>query len=184
MPLEWVGYQEAVKLIILDQVSYSLGKTLYSIHGGTSAMTGRQSVVSVNAIIATEGHHPHKHLFASSYVPPLSNQSLFRRDQNLCLYCGERFPNYLLSRDHVHPLSQGGQDRWVNVVTACKRCNNHKAGRSPEQAHMELLAVPFTPTHAEYIYLQGKRVLADQMEFLRAHFPRRSLMHARLKLLA
>ena len=181
MPLEWVGYQEAVKLIILDQVSYSLGKTLYSIHGGTSAMTGRQSVVSVNAIIATEGHHPHKHLFASSYVPPLSNQSLFRRDQNLCLYCGERFPNYLLSRDHVHPLSQGGQDRWVNVVTACKRCNNHKAGRTPEQAGMQLLAIPFTPTHAEYVYLQGRRILSDQMEFLLAHFPRNSVLRQRVE---
>jgi len=181
MPLEWVGYQEAVKLIILDQVSYSLGKTLYSIHGGTSALTGRQSVVSVNAIIATEGQHPHKHLFASSYVPPLSNQSLFRRDQNLCLYCGEHFPHYLLSRDHVHPLSQGGQDRWVNVVTACKRCNNHKAGRTPEQAGMQLLAIPFTPTHAEYVYLQGRKILSDQMDFLLAHFPRNSVLRQRVE---
>ena len=45
---------------------------------------------------------------------------------------------------------------------------------------MELLAVPFTPTHAEYIYLQGRRVLADQMEFLLAHFPRSSPLHKRL----
>jgi hypothetical protein len=47
---------------------------------------------------------------------------------------------------------------------------------------MQLLAVPFSPTHAEYIYLQGKRVLADQMEFLRKHFPRSSLMHERLRM--
>ena len=181
MPLEWVGYQEAVKLIILDQVSYTLGRTLYKIHGGTSALTGQQSVVNVNAIIATEGQHPHKHLFASSYVPPLSNQSLFRRDPNLCLYCGEQFPNYLLSRDHVHPLSQGGQDRWVNVVTACKRCNNHKAGRTPEQAGMQLLAIPFTPTHAEYVYLQGRKILSDQMDFLLAHFPRNSVLRKRVE---
>ena len=45
---------------------------------------------------------------------------------------------------------------------------------------MELLAVPFTPTHAEYIYLQGKRVLADQMKFLLAHFPRSSPLHERV----
>jgi len=48
----------------------------------------------------------------------------------------------------------------------------------------QLLVVPFTLTHAEYIYLQGKRVLADQMKFLKTHFPRRSLMHVRLKMLA
>ena len=79
------------------------------------------------------------------------------------------------------PLSQGGQDGWSNVVTACKRCNNHKAGRTPEQAGMELLAIPFTPTHAEYVYLQGRRILADQMEFLLAHFPRNSLLRKRVE---
>jgi 5-methylcytosine-specific restriction endonuclease McrA len=181
MPLEWVGYQEAVRLITLDQVSYSLGKTLYQIRGGINAISGRQSSVSVNAIIATHGHNPHKHLFSAAYVPPLSNQSLFRRDQNLCLYCGEQFPNFMLSRDHVHPLSQGGLDRWVNVVTACKRCNNHKAGRTPEQAGMELLAIPFCPTHAEYVYLQGRQILNDQMEFLLAHFPRNSVLRKRVE---
>jgi hypothetical protein len=45
---------------------------------------------------------------------------------------------------------------------------------------MELLAVPFMPTHAEYIYLQGKKVLTDQMEFLLAHFPRSSPLHQRI----
>ena len=78
------------------------------------------------------------------------------------------------------PLSQGGADLWNNVVTACKRCNNHKAGQTPEEAGMQLLAIPFVPTHAEYIYLQGRRVLADQMKFLLAHFPRTSPLHKRL----
>jgi len=182
MPLEWIGYQEAVRLISLDQVSYSLGRTLYCIHGGINAISGRQSTIEVNAIIASMGHHPHAKLFAANYTPPLSNKALFRRDQSLCLYCGEQFPNFLLSRDHVKPLSQGGKDRWSNVVTACKRCNNHKAGRTPEQAAMQLLAIPFTPTHAEYIYLQGKRILADQMDFLVAHFPRNSVLRKRVEL--
>jgi 5-methylcytosine-specific restriction endonuclease McrA len=113
-------------------------------------------------------------------VPPLSNPALFRRDNNLCLYCGTRFHHSDLSRDHIRPISQGGIDVWGNVVTACKRCNNHKAGRTPEQAHMQLLAIPFVPTHAEFIYLQGRRVLSDQMEFLKAHFPRKSPLHQRL----
>jgi 5-methylcytosine-specific restriction endonuclease McrA len=181
MPLEWVGYQDAVRLITLDQVSYSLGRRLFTIHGGINALSGQQSTIDVNAILATIGHHPHKHLFHESYVPPLSNKALFRRDQNLCLYCGQTFPQYLLSRDHVSPLSQGGRDIWANVVTACKRCNNHKAGRTPEQADLQLLAIPFTPTHAEYIYLQGRQILADQMEFLLAHFPRKSVLRKRVE---
>jgi hypothetical protein len=181
MPLEWIGYQEAVRLIALDQVSYSLGRMLYRIHGGINAKSGIQSVIEVNAIVASLGHHPHEQLFSPSYTPPLSNKALFRRDQSLCLYCGEQFPNFLLSRDHVQPMSKGGKDTWGNVVTACKRCNNHKAGRTPEQAGLQLLAIPFVPTHAEYVYLQGRRILADQMDFLLAHFPRNSVLRQRVE---
>jgi len=181
MPLEWIGYQDAVRLISLDQVSYSLGRALYTIHGGINAISGVQSEIEVNAIIASYGHHPHTHLFSDSYTPPLSNKALFRRDQSLCLYCGEQFPNFMLSRDHVKPLSQGGADTWSNVVTACKRCNNHKAGRTPEQSCMQLLAIPFRPTHAEYVYLQGRSILADQMDFLLAHFPRNSILRRRVE---
>jgi hypothetical protein len=98
----------------------------------------------------------------------------------MCLYCGGTFATQELSRDHITPMVQGGTDRWNNVVTACKRCNHHKGGLTPEQAGMQLLAIPFIPNHAEYIYLQGRRILADQMDFLRAHFPRTSPLHKRL----
>jgi 5-methylcytosine-specific restriction endonuclease McrA len=134
----------------------------------------------VNSIIATLGHNRLLNKFRDRYVPPLNNPALFKRDSHVCLYCGETFKYSELSRDHVTPVIQGGEDIWNNVVTACRRCNNHKAGRTPEQAAMQLLAVPFIPTHAEYIYLQGRRVLSDQMEFLRAHFPRSSPLHERL----
>ena len=182
MPLEWVSYREAARMYYLEQVAYVCGTLLYRIHGGICAKTGRQSVIEVNSIIATQGDRHSLHRARGAYVPPLNNHTLFKRDAHICLYCGIRFQNRDLSRDHVTPISQNGQDTWSNVVTACKRCNNHKAGRSPEQAGMQLLAIPFVPTHAEYIYLQGKRVLADQMEFLLAHFPRTSPLHQRLLL--
>jgi 5-methylcytosine-specific restriction endonuclease McrA len=180
MPLEWIGYQDAVKLIVLGQVSYALGRVLYTLHGGVNAYSGRRTEIPVNAIVATNGTHPNAHQFYDRYTPPLSNRALFRRDENLCLYCGVQFRDSDLSRDHVMPLAQGGEDNWVNVVTSCKRCNNHKGARTPEQAGMQLLAIPFAPTHAEYVYLQGRRILADQMEFLLAHFPRHSVLRQRL----
>ncbi len=182
MPLEWVNYQDAVRLYHLGQVAYSCGSLLYRVHGGICALTGQRSYIDVNSIIATYGGNKLLRKAHNHYVPPLNNPALFKRDAHLCMYCGERFPVSELSRDHVTPISKKGRDIWTNVVTACRRCNNHKAGRRPEEAMMELLAVPFTPTHAEYIYLQGKRVLADQMEFLRAHFPRSSPIHERLKM--
>ncbi len=181
MPLEWIDYRDAVRLHFLDQIAYRCGSVLYSLHGGVNARTQQRSTVQVNSIIATYGDSHALVKLRAKYTPPLNNPALFRRDNHLCLYCGRHFNHRLLSRDHVRPLSQGGPDHWNNVVTACIRCNNHKAGRTPERAGMELLAIPFTPTHAEYIFLQGRHILADQMEFLRAHFPRSSPLHERLK---
>ena len=182
MPLDWISYQEAVKCYHLGQVLYSCGETIYTVHGGLSSITGKQSVLDVNSIIATTGEMQSKWHHQPSYTPPLSNQTLFSRDDNMCLYCGGIFSKRDLSCDHVTPISQQGADQWSNVVTACKRCNNFKAGRTPEQANMQLLAVPFKPTHAEYVYLRGRRVLDDQMEFLKAHFPRKSPLRKRMSL--
>ena len=180
MPLEWIDYRDAVRLYHTEQVAYACGSLLYRLHGGTNARSGERSIVDVNSIIATTGDTHILGKVRDDYTPPLNNHTLFKRDAYLCMYCGERFLSSQLSRDHVRPLSQKGADHWNNVVCACVRCNTHKAGRTPEQAQMQLLAIPFVPTHAEYVYLQGRHVLADQMEFLRAHFPRTSPLHGRL----
>ncbi|MDN3516766.1 HNH endonuclease [Aquisalimonas lutea] len=179
MPLEWITYQEAARLYYLDQVVFSCGRLLYRVRGGYNAVSGHRSILELNSIIATNGSVQASLKGHSNYTPPLDNKALFRRDDHICMYCGGRFRTSGLSRDHVTPISQSGQDVWTNVVAACKRCNNDKAGRTPEQAGMQLLAVPFKPTHAEYVYLQGRRILADQMEFLRAHFPRTSPLRHR-----
>lgn len=182
MPLEWVDYREAVRLYHMGHVVYACGSILYRLHGGINASSGMQSIIDVNSIIATSGNTHVLDKVREDYAPPMNNRTLFKRDGYLCMYCGAHFAISELSRDHITPLSQGGRDAWTNVITACRRCNNHKAGRTPEQAGMQLLAVPFTPTYAEYIYLKGRRVLADQMEFLCAHFPRRSPLRARLEI--
>jgi 5-methylcytosine-specific restriction endonuclease McrA len=180
MPLEWVDYRAAARLYFLGQVAYACGDALFLLRGGVNAVSQQRSQLQIHSIIATLGQHHALTKLRDDYVPPLSNRTLFQRDDHMCMYCGNRFSGRHLSRDHVRPSSKGGADQWRNVVTACVRCNNFKAGRTPEDARMELLAVPFTPTHAEYIYLMGRNVLADQMEFLRAHFPRSSPLHERI----
>jgi 5-methylcytosine-specific restriction endonuclease McrA len=181
MPLEWIDYREAARLYTQDQVAYTCGSLLFTLFGGINALTGRRTVLEINSIVATVGHTGNPGSTRHDYVPPLNNQTLFRRDAHICLYCSQRFATRDLSRDHVRPFSQGGLDTWNNVVTACRRCNNQKAWRTPEQAKMQLVAVPFTPTYAEYIFLKGRRVLADQMEYLLAHFPRTSPLHDRIQ---
>ena len=180
MPLEWIDYKEAASLYYSEQVAYACGTLLYTVYGGYSALDGHRSSIDVSSIIATRGTSQGLAFMRDQYVPPLNNRTLFKRDADLCLYCARRFPTRELTRDHITPLSQGGQDVWNNVATACRRCNNHKGGMTPEQAKMQLIAVPFTPTYAEYIYLKGRRVLIDQMQYLLAHIPRSSPLHARL----
>jgi len=181
MPLEWIDYRVAATLYHSGHVAYSCGSPIYVVRGGNNARTGLLSIIEVSSIIATRGDTRKVDRNRGRYTPPLNNRTLFRRDANLCLYCGNRFRNSELTRDHVTPLSRGGLDVWTNVVAACKRCNNHKGGYTPEHAGMQLLAVPFTPTYAEYIYLKGRKVLIDQMEYLLSHFPRTSPLHARLQ---
>ena len=174
-PIDWITREEAATLIVKDQVVWALGEDAFEIRGGINRL-GQQSVLSLPSILASDGS-----VKLSDFVPPLVNSYLFRRDHFLCMYCGGEFTTDKLSRDHILPVSRSGTDNWTNVVTACKRCNNHKAGRTPEQAGMELLAIPFCPTHAEYVYLQGREILADQMEFLLAHFPRNSILRRRVQ---
>ena len=87
------------------------------------------------------------------------------------MYCGKEYLDKDLSCDHILPTSRGGQNIWTNVVAACRRCNHFKQDRTPEEAHMELLALPFEPNPAEYLALMNsRRIRADQMEFLKTQF--------------
>lgn len=180
MPLEWIDYRSAASLYHGGQVAYCCGSPIYRVRGGYNAVTGLRSVIEVSSIVATRGDTRKVDDNRGRYTPPLNNRTLFKRDSNICMYCATRFPTSALTRDHVTPLSRGGSDTWPNVVAACRRCNNHKGGRSPEDAGMQLVAVPFTPTYAEYIFLKGRRILVDQMQYLLSHFPRTSPLHARL----
>jgi hypothetical protein len=164
VPISWLTRQETATLLVKDQVIWSLGDTVMEIRGGINR-GGVQSVLKLPSIIACDGK-VHK----DQYDPPLENKFLFRRDKNICLYCGISFPLDDLSRDHVLPISKGGLDVWTNVVTSCRRCNNRKADRNPEEARMELLAIPFVPNQYEFLYFSNHNVLVDQMEFLSARF--------------
>ena len=172
MPVEWLAPEGAARLYALDRVAWGLGEVAMTFHGGTCLRTGRQSTIEVQPIVSVTGTVCESGF--RSLVPPLANAELFRRDGQLCLYCGERFPPSQLTRDHVVPVSRGGPDGWENVVSACKRCNQAKAARTPEEADMPLLAVPYAPNRAEWLILSNRRIVADQMAFLRQRVGRNS----------
>ena len=181
-PVEWLSWQQAVCLQARELVNWSYGEEVFRIRGGYSRITGERTVVTLNSIIACKG----KVYGKGRKEPPLTNRALFRRDQNMCLYCGNHFDNIALSRDHVVPLSRGGEDAWTNVVTACKRCNARKGSLLPNETNMELLALPYRPNHAEYLALSHSgRILVDQMVFLQKQFSANSrLLSDRVEMLA
>ena len=166
-PVDWLSWQDAVCLQARELVSWSYGEEVMTVHGGHSKLTGEQTVLNLSSIIACKGKVYDK----VRKEPPLTNQALFRRDCNVCLYCGNKFKEVGLSRDHVIPISRGGKDRWTNVVTACKRCNARKGNLKLSESNMELLALPYRPNHAEYLALSHSgRILGDQMAFLQKQF--------------
>jgi 5-methylcytosine-specific restriction endonuclease McrA len=170
-PIEWIEWQEAVCLYARELVLWSLGDVVQRVTGGISRLSGKRSQVSLPSIIACGGEH----LARPRMNYPLSNPALFARDAHTCMYCAKKFPANLLTRDHIVPISRGGKDRWANVVAACRRCNQHKANFMLEEINMELVALPYRPNNAEYLALiNSRRILGDQMDFLRAQFSRNS----------
>ncbi len=176
-PSRWIPWQEAVVLDAKDMISWNAGETYFTFRGGTNRISGRRSLARINSIIAVSGRH--KIRLESELTPLLSNRELFRRDGHLCMYCGRRFADKDLTRDHLVPLSRGGKDSWSNVVAACQSCNHAKGATTPEQAHMPLLAVPYVPNRAEYLVLSNRQILADQMAFLQRRFRSGSPLHQR-----
>jgi 5-methylcytosine-specific restriction endonuclease McrA len=171
-PVRWIPWQDAVCLYSRDLVAWTAGDNEFTFFGGTCRNTGERSFVKVHSIIAIKKSRRGKHLRRD--VPPLNNHELFRRDGYMCMYCGTPQRQSQLTRDHVVPFSKGGRDRWSNVVAACRTCNTRKGCRTPEQANMPLLAVPYVPNWAEFLALSNRRILADQMGFLRSQFKRKN----------
>jgi len=168
--LDWMSWQDATCLYVRGAVAWTLGQPCLRIRGGWNRASGCQSLIELHPIVAARGHARAQSL---DPAPALTNAALFARDSHLCLYCGEQFPRHALTRDHVVPLSRGGRDTWQNVVSACLPCNVRKGSRTPQQAAMPLLAVPYRPSWVEHLILSNRNILADQMEFLRNHLPRR-----------
>ncbi len=73
----------------------------------------------------------------------LSRHNIMRRDDYSCQYCGAVKD---LTLDHLLPRSRGGETSWLNLVTACMRCNTRKGNRTPEEAGLKLHRKPIKPS--------------------------------------
>ena len=174
-PQSWISAKEAAVIYASDGVAWTLGDPFYVLRGGMQRRTGLQSRIEVHPIIAVRGCVPSR---AWRQTPALSNAKLFARDRQVCAYCGGRFHVDDLTREHIVPTSRSGVDSWMNCITACRPCNGHKGNRLPQEARLSLMYLPYVPSLHEDMILRGRRILADQMEFLLASVPRSSRLHA------
>jgi HNH endonuclease len=174
-PQAWITLQEAALHYATGSVAWVDGQgPLRTLRGGWNAATGRQSLMEVHPIIALRGA-ARVNLFDG--VPSLCKHKLFRRDRFTCAYCGQRFAERDLQCEHIVPQSRGGLWTWMNLVSACGACNGRKADRTPEQAGMPLLYLPYVPSRFEAFLLEGRAIRADVHDWLAARLPRGSRLN-------
>jgi len=99
-----------------------------------------------------------------------SRKNLFLRDNHTCQYCSKKCEEKELTYDHVIPKSKwdynkGSPTNWTNITTACTTCNRKKGNKTPHQAKMSLLTIPFMPNknlnHLRFDHLLS--TIADRM---------------------
>ena len=54
---------------------------------------------------------------------------VFKRDNFKCHYCGMSAPDVVLNVDHIDPVSNGGENNILNLITSCRDCNSGKSDR-------------------------------------------------------
>ena len=54
---------------------------------------------------------------------------VFKRDSFTCQYCGKSAPDVVLEVDHIIPVSKGGTNNILNLITSCFDCNRGKKDR-------------------------------------------------------
>lgn len=159
-PNKWINFEEVAYHHAKGNVLWTLGEQM-TLRGGHNK-DGVQSTLDVPSIMALKGCMKAR----QRSTVALERPSLFRRDRFTCAYCGKVFHEDDLRMEHIYPQARGGKLVWENIVSACEPCNSRKACRTPEEAKMPLLYVPYVPNAFEGFILTNRRILADQMEFL------------------
>jgi 5-methylcytosine-specific restriction endonuclease McrA len=112
-------------------------------------------------------HVPHR------FRRQVTNTFLFARDDYTCQYCGrhrrELRGRQFLTRDHILPVSRGGDNSWENVVTSCSPCNNRKGDRLPREAGLTLRSAPGEPNYVHLVWVV-RRVTDRQAKYIRMFY--------------
>jgi hypothetical protein len=174
VPHRWLDIDRAAYYVASGKVAWGLGDAPVILRGGFQRASGRRSELVLPPVIALAKSEA---MTRYAHAIPLGrddNTLLGKRDRMVCAYCGESIAPAELTRDHVHPRARDGNDAWTNVVAAHRSCNMRKGCRTPEEARMPLLYVPYEPCRFEHFILSGRHIVADQMRYLTHRLPAHS----------
>lgn len=170
-PLTMVPVRRALRLVIDGKAE------IVETDGGSVMRSVRLSVPRPAVIRLTRFIHvPRK------FRRQVTNTFLFARDDYRCQFCGRRQHELrfreCLTRDHLVPLSRGGTNDWVNVLTACSTCNTRKGNRFPEECGMHPLRPPYEP-HFVHLTWAVRRLTPVQSKYIRLFYGAETLAQLR-----
>lgn len=102
-------------------------------------------------------------------ITPKTRFEVFKRDSFKCQYCGKSAPEIILEVDHINPVSKGGGNEILNLISSCWDCNRGKAGKKLNDTtvidkQMEQLAHLQERRNQLDMLLQWKTGLVDNSE--------------------
>ncbi len=174
-PQAWISVEQAVSHYATGSVAWEDGAgPLLTMRGGFNVARGVQSRIDVSPIIALHGC---ARLNLFDITPSFSKAKLLRRDRFTCAYCAQQFREQDLTCEHILPVSRGGLWKFENLVCACRECNHKKGARTPEEAGMPLVYLPYVPSRWEDFLLEGRNIRADVHDWLASRLPKGSRLN-------
>lgn len=122
-----VNWSRAVTLVVLNTAKVVLERT-------DGAMVRSPSInMRWPLVISVDRGVDRPHSFEMDPDDHASKRMIRIRDDWTCQYCHK----YGDTVDHIFPKSRGGGNTWGNLCVACRKCNEEKEDRTPEEAGLE-----------------------------------------------
>jgi 5-methylcytosine-specific restriction endonuclease McrA len=143
-PLNIIDWQKAVKLFLKKKNNQYLDIEFIEFYTDKYVLTSAEKL-KLPAVIKIN-----RYLNMVQHCVKFSRKNLFLRDNYTCQYCGITKDFAELTYDHIVPKSQwdyskGNPTHWLNITTACIKCNRKKGNKNPIQAKMPLINNPYIP---------------------------------------
>ena len=132
-PLSTISWKQAIKAFYLDKVKILRSYDDWLCHS-------QHLTLNVPSVVMMSNYHYQKGKVN------FTRRNIFLRDRFHCQYCQRHFSADNLTIDHVIPKSRGGGMRWINVVTACQKCNFRKGNKILRSSGLSLKKMPSQPS--------------------------------------